>query len=52
MEWLFHVDLDLAKHRTADEIAKSARIAFDTLKAHQNLKEGDRLIIAAVRPNG
>ena len=50
MEWLYHVDLDLAKHADANEVAHTARQAFVFLQGRQELQSGDRLIIAIVRP--
>jgi hypothetical protein len=50
MEWLYHVDLDLAKHVDADEVARNARQAFVFLQGRQQLQPGDHLIIAIVRP--
>jgi hypothetical protein len=50
MEWLFHVDIDPLAHGSADEIVKSARMAWDCIQEHQKPCKGDRLVIAVVRP--
>ena len=50
MEWLYHVDLDLAKHPSDDDVARNARHALRIIREHQEIKAGDLLIIAVVRP--
>lgn len=52
-DWLYHVDINLATHTTAEQVASTAKIAFDALKAQQPFKPGDVLMLVAIRkPNG
>jgi len=50
MEWLYHIDLDLSQHRDGKQVAATAKLAYELVKKNQPLQEGDKLIIAVVRP--
>lgn len=51
MKWLYHVDLDMAKHRSKADIQRTAGIAWDNIQFHNPPQPGDLLVIAVVRPN-
>lgn len=50
MEWLWHVDLDIGRHQSKEDIMRTAGMAFDILKSRRTLKEGDTMVIVVVRP--
>jgi hypothetical protein len=49
-EWLWHVDLDMAKHQSKADIQRTAGFAYDILLGKQTLQEGDTMVIVVVRP--
>lgn len=50
MEWLYHVDIGLAAHKDATDVANTAKMAYDIVKAHQPIREGDTMVLLVVRP--
>lgn len=51
MDWLYHVDLDIAKHHSKADIQRSAGIAWDTIQYHNPPKPGDLMVVVVVRPS-
>ena len=50
MEWTWHVDLDLAKAVSKQDLMHTAGLAWNTLSDAGRIQAGDFMVIAVVRP--